>query len=481
MIEVHDMERYKDRIRKYAVRLDDLNEGGSGFLFAPENSCYVYIFTALHVVIKMLSPEKQKLRVDWDGQQLVFDESEVDICTLFSELEQQRLAQLQKDEVKKIVGNLDLAFGNDGYSERHKDIAVLRLPRDKFGKGIVFEKFPRHIDEKELSMELPFLGLGYPNKKTVSLELEGKCKRWNREKQIWDCQAVNMEYQFVESMKGFSGTGLVVDYQGILILAGIVACCDSGELHQCFYATGVSEIIQKMKLYGWEIPERFSGGSPPENFGAIDFKDDLRYMQDQVRKGLHKELYKISNKCIPGEMSQTQKFYDVPVCTDGRIACPFYWRGRFWSIFICKILNGTEEKKYYVSKDGVSLGLEFICTEGNGKADIATVVASAIRQNVLGNQIKGNCILIWQSLERPDRDYFTKKGFKNIVENIAEGNTYGMEGISNKAGYDLMDGEMRDKNYGIFHVKYLLSFLEECETMDEVKDKVMEVLEHVWK
>lgn len=481
MIDVHNVEEYKDRIRKYAVRMDDSNGVGSGFLFTPTNSCYVYIFTALHVIIKMLASEKQELAVEWDGQHLVFHESEVDICTLFPELERQRLVQLQKDEVRKLVGSLDMAFEDDGYPERHKDIAVLRLPRDKFREGTVFEKFPCYIDEKELSMEQPFLGWGFPNKKIFSLELEGKCKRWDDEKKIWDCQAVNKEYQFVEAMRGFSGTGLVVVYQGRLILAGIVACCDSKELHQCFYAMGVNEIIQKMELYGWEIPERFGEGSPPESFSSIDFRDDLKYMQDQVRKGLNKELYKISNKCIPSEISLMEKFYDVPICTEGRIACPFYWRGRFWLILICRLLNGTEEKKYYISKDGVSLGFEYICTEGNGKADIATVVASAIRQNVFSDQIKGDCILIWQSSERPDRDYFTKKGFRNIVENIAEGNTYGMDGISNKAGYDLINGEMNDKNYGIFHVKYLLSSLEECETMEEIKDKVVEVLENVWK
>jgi len=89
--------------------------------------------------------------------------------------------------------------------------------------------------------------------------------------------------------------------------------------------------------------------------------------------------------------------------------------------------------------------------------------------------------LIWQSEENPDRRIFHKKKFKNIVESIAEGNMGGTDGTPEKAGYDLLSGEMRTKNYGIFHIKYLLEKLEECHTMEEADKKVSEILRDVWE
>ena len=56
-----------------------------------------------------------------------------------------------------------------------------------------------------------------------------------------------------------------------------------------------------------------------------------------------------------------------------------------------------------------------------------------------------------------------------------------MNGKLEKEGYDLLAGEMMTKNYAIFHINYLLEQLEQCQTMDEVDNKVREVLEDVWK
>ena len=86
--------------------------------------------------------------------------------------------------------------------------------------------------------------------------------------------------------------------------------------------------------------------------------------------------------------------------------------------------------------------------------------------------------MVWQSEKNPDRMIFQKRKFKNIVQSIAESS----ESVKLKmAGYDLLDGEMKTKNYGIFHIKYLLEQLDQCQSMDEVNVRVGEVLEYVWQ
>ena len=65
-MDILDMDRYEERIKKYAVRLDDSIEVGSGFLFAPQESEFVYIFTALHVVINTLMHDRRNFRGRWD-------------------------------------------------------------------------------------------------------------------------------------------------------------------------------------------------------------------------------------------------------------------------------------------------------------------------------------------------------------------------------------------------------------------------------
>lgn len=484
MTEVYKIEKYKDQIREYAVRLDDSNETGSGFLFAPEGSRFLYIFTALHVVIKMFAPGSHILTVGWKGEYCEYDGLEVDICTLYPELEQRELAGLSEEEVKKRAAKINEELQEDTNSERNKDIAVLRLHENKFQSVVGVAHYPYYMNERELLPEMPFLGFGYPDKKTFPLRLDGCHKGWDEEKKLWNCQAAYQGDRFVEAMRGFSGTGLAVDYHGRLVLAGIVTFCDSQELHQCFCAVGVSEIICRMEEIGWEVPDRFGEGKPPADFFELrnGLKADLSYMlEDKVKTELMREFYNISKKYSPMDMVPTEKFYDIPVCTAERQACPVYWRGRLWTIYIHELLSESGKEEYFLSKDGKNLCMEFICTEGKGNADISTVVASAIRQNVLGTQIKGDSILIWQSEKNPDIPFFNKKRFKRIVENIAKGNIYGMEDAPEREGYDLLAGEMREKNYGIVHIKYLLTNIMECESKDEIKEKIAEALDNVWK
>lgn len=487
-MEIHDMDINTKHIKKYAVCLRGsgsgyFGESGSGFLFAPRESNSVYIFTVLHVVIHTLTRIGNNLIVDGDDCHFECRGTEIEYCTLYQELEEEYLAQRTEKEIKEIVRKIDREVSSSQNQERNKDVAVLRIPKSKFKNDDVFGREFYCIEEEELSDDFSFIGFGYPGGKDFMLELKGESRKWNKRDQLRDCQAMGMGQDFVDQMKGFSGTGLVTEYQGRLIFSGLVVSCDSFEKHQCFRAVGTSEIILKMKEKGWEIPDVFGNGAPPEDFldRVSYFQEDLKYMELSVRRDLKRTFAEIERENKPTDLAKAEAFYDIPKCTGERIACPIYWKGRFWILYIYRAIRDLMGSNDSVNINGQELKIEYICTEGNGKAEISTVVASAIRRNILGHQIKGNCILVWQSEENPDRRIFHKKKFKNIVESIAEGNMGGTDGKPEKAGYDLLSGEMRTKNYGIFHIKYLLEKLEECHTMEEADKKVREILRDVWE
>lgn len=483
IMEIHDMDRHEERIKKYAVRLYDQVEVGSGFLFVPQGSGYVYIFTVLHVVINILTKIGKDLTIDWDENHVVCKGWEVEYCTLYSELAEENLIQKTAEEIKEIVYNIDEEVRSSQNKKRNKDVAVLRILKNKFSQDSVFEKPLYCIEEERFQHNFPFLGFGFPNAKDYTIKLEGNSVKWNKKSQLRDCKAVDMGQDFVDQMKGFSGTGLVTDYHGRLILTGLVVSCDSNEKHQCFRSVGMSEILLKMKAKGWQVPDIFGRGVPPDDFldKVSYFEEDLKYMDSPVKTGLKRVFLEIDKDNKLTDLASKESFYDIPICTDERIACPIYWKGRYWLIYIYKVIRELIGEDNRISINGQELKIEYICTEGNGKADICTVVASAIKKNILGYQIKGNCILLWQSEKSPDRRIFQRRKFKNIVENIADGNKYGMNDKLEKAGFDLLTGEMKTKNYGIFHIKYLLEQLDNCQTMEEADDKVREVLEYVWK
>lgn len=481
-MEIQDLGKYEKEIKKYAVYLydADLGKGGTGFLLTYQESEYVYVFTALHVVLGMLTRVGNDLNGDWNENHFVCRGNEMKYCTLYQELDEESLAPKTDDEIKTIVGEIGDELRSSQNKKRNKDVAVLRIPKKKFKDDCVFEKSLYCIEEEKLQDDFPFIGVGFPNNGKVALKIEGNSKKWNKSNKIRDCQAVGMDFDFVEKMRGFSGTGLVTDYMGRLILTGFVVSCDREEKHQCFRAVGTSEIVSKMKKKGWDVPQIYGKGVPPEKLleKVWCFKEDLKYMNSSVRQDLRGIFIRIEKENKIDALAEKEFFYDIPKCTRERIACPIYWKGCYWILYMYRALHDLIDENQYINIHGEKLKIEYICTEGDGQAEIYSVIASAIRKNILGQQIKGNCILVWQSEKNPDRIIFQKNNFKRIVQSIANGDETGKPEI---AGYDLLEGEMKTKNYGIFHIKYLLGQLEQCQSMDDVNAKVGEVLENVWK
>lgn len=472
----------KYRIIDHTVRIEIVQSSsvGTGFLYTIKGSTYVYIMTACHVICRVFKyGEETIINIGYSGKNKNYKKSELGICTLYDESEQTaEFCEKLEDE----------DAGGDTWKIRYKDIAVLRIKKLDFVADVsgLSTDFC-WLSEGKIERGMKFVGNGFPDQKTQCEDLYGLCYTWEDENQMITCKAENISYQpFEEAMKGFSGTGLVAEYKGGPVFIGVVAACDNEEKHQQFRIAGTTQIAKKLGEIGWEIFPEYDAAKPPERFyrGNIQNLQNeyLKYMDNAAKQLICKEIIEIDRENLPCQMAEDEKFYDIPFCGKNRRSCEHYWCGRVWPMLVSKFLSGDKKNTYYKSKDGKELPIKYICSEGNGKADLASVVEAAVNSSVLGQQILGDSILIWQSEGNPSlKRLFPKESFKNIISSIAYGDSDKYKDISRNAAYDLLDGEMRKKNYGIVHIQHIIDELGGCNTEQDAKKKIGEIFDGLWE
>lgn len=461
------------RLEQHIVRIENEFGCGTGFLYTVNDSIYVYIITVCHVILKaFVKKSKKAIRMDYRQISKEYQVSQFEICTLYEE----------NELTEKLCENLE----DSEYEERHRDIVILRIKKQEFFDSDVEIPFMYRLSEEKIAREINFVGHGFPDRKIHYEELIGICLGWESENKMMTCKALNISSQpFEDAMKGFSGTGLVADYEDSSVFIGVVAACDNGEMHQQFRVVGNTEISEKLKKIGWEAMEEYDACTPPAGF----YRQEMMTVQDAyledmdvpTRQMICSELCRIDRECSPQQMLADEKFYDIPDCDRNRKSCSHYWCGRVWPLFVAKVLHGDVCDVYHISKDGKRLHIEYICSEGDGRADLASVVGAATSHSILGEQIPGDSILIWQSRKNPwVKRLFPREKFKRIINDIASGTSEKYKKFSRDAAYDLLDGEMMEKDYGVIHIQHLIEKLDGCQTEKEMKEKMEEILNEVW-
>lgn len=463
----------KYQIAKYIVQMDTAYGAGTGFLYTQKGSSCIYIITVCHVVLKSIV-KKERICIRYQNHEKVYVAEQFQICTLYDESElTEELCQRLEDEER---------------SERHKDLIVLRMLKQEFADGNV--QLPNklyRLSEKKIKRNMMFAGYGYPDETRFYEMLQGICLGWDEEERMITCKAGNIHAErFEDAMRGFSGTGLIAEYEGSPVFIGVVVCCRKEELHHQFRIAGSTEIAQKLNRMGWDIWEEYDDEKSPSGFYCDEMMDlqdmYLEVMDDAAKQILGDMIQKIGKKCFPFQMSAVEKFYDIPICDSNRKKCRYYWCGRVWPMVLAMLLHENLSDTYYLSKDGKKLQIEYICSEGAGKAEIASVVGAAANYSILGDQISGDRILIWQSRENPFllRIYQRSK-FKNIIKNIANGSNKKYGNTARAIAYDLLDGELKEKDYGIVHVQYLMEKLADCQTLLDMRKTLEELLDEIWR
>lgn len=448
----------KKALKQQAVRIDIDGCIGSGFLFAPENGDYIYIFTVMHVVKDLILKNKiSNMSIMFGNEEYRCDPDTIECCVI------PECAELSIKEIE--------------YT--HREAVVIRCLRNNINEDLNHSDINIWLGEEKLIEDGEFVGYGFPNGKRDPLELTGHlCSVHESDDKLLAFQTeLGYGSDLDEIIEGYSGCALCMIYDDTPVIVGMVLKCDEGEKNGYFKGVAFSEVIRAMEERGWDILVEYDHQTVPECFLCekifnIMF-DHTKYFSKEIQKYIRDQFFEIGNECSPSEIALREEIYLIPKCPRKREACHIYWEGKMWHLFVCKLVKQSNSS---FSKDD-NVDIAYICSEGDGNADIGTVVASAVRNHVLGEKIKGNCILLWQSEKNPpELRIFPKTQFGRIIENICDG-----DWETKKAGYHLLKGDVKQREYAIVHRSELTSSLIRCNSKDEIANKIEEVLHNVWK
>ena len=305
----------KGKLKQHTVRIETEYGCGTGFLYTMKGSTYVYIITVCHVVLKAFVKKSRKpVQIDYLSNSKEYELSQFELCTLYED----------EKELEKLCGRLE----DEDERASHDDIAVLRIKKKEISCGDMGALPVYRLSEEKIKRGINFTGYGFPNEKKNYEEIFGDCLRWEAENRLITCKARNIEtIGFTERLRGFSGTGLVAEYEGSSVFAGILVACDINEMYQQFLAIGSTEISERLKSIGWETMEEYDEEEPPAGFCDEELLEChntyLKSMDTDTKRLICKIIRQIARESSPEQMLAKEEFYDIPVCDGNRKNCNF--------------------------------------------------------------------------------------------------------------------------------------------------------------
>ncbi|QXE18230.1 hypothetical protein B5S50_04915 [Clostridium sp. 001] len=316
----------RNKLLQYAVKISNVRNG-SGVLFMPQEGEYAYIFTVAHVVRDFILNKNFPFFETYFGK-VEYEEDKLDSCLLYKKNEQGKYDEDALDDEE-----------NCGNSE---DVGAFRILKSSFPNRAMECMEIEYINEKSIYEESDFGGFGFPNNSESRIEIFGKVIEWREEEKLLTCENEYNTNDFIGSMRGYSGTGIFIEKDNHLALAGLIVSCKSNELHNRFKAVGMTEILKKMSEVNWRMPKSEQEFSIPETFtsercNCIEIIKK-RY-GDTIQKEIRDIFYKIITKFNPKELSENEKFYNIPICNKHREDCPYYWAGKLLLLVYFYCLN----------------------------------------------------------------------------------------------------------------------------------------------
>jgi len=465
-MEKRDFDAFNERnkLSQYAVKISNVRTG-SGVLFMPQEGEYAYIFTVAHVVRDFIKNRNFPVFETYFGKS-EYKEDELDSCLLYKKNEQGKYDEDVLDDKE--------SYGNS------EDVGVFRILKASFPSIASHCIGIEYINEKKINEEFDFGGFGFPNNSESVVQIFGKIRKWKEEEKLFTCENEYITNDFISSMSGYSGTGIFIEKDNHLALAGLIVSCKSNELHNRFKVVGMTDILKKMSEVNWKIPKSEEEYSIPQTFisegcNCIEIIEK-RYAGDTIQKKIKDIFFNIINNFTPKELAENENFHNIPVCLKHREDCSYYWAGKLLLLiyFHCLNINKGDIHNYLWKED---IKVEYICSEGSGMADIGTVVSSIVRSKVLKNIFSSKSIIIWQSSKTPERRILAKRKMSERIDSIFEENF----GEACKEGYYLMDGENKKREYGIVHINEFIDRLANMHNDEINMCKLIEVFEEVMK
>ena len=461
----------KNKIRKFTVRIEkicDENEKndilGSGVLWRPANttSLYDYVFTAAHVVDKLVTNnEKDRCIVRY------LDDNDNEQYTSIEEI----ALHLGYQKLDNGALNNDIAVIKCSKTNTTINSYYLVEPMgNEDNDRVLFRGYPNctYTDE---SFKLSAQSAGGIIKETA-YEL-GKFKY-----QIDPIELPLKDFDTNNELVGFSGMGIFVDKTQEILLTGIHSYGVGEEVpYNMVVAMCPRLIIEICVEKNWDIPQY--GSEIKGNLG-----DCISFFEDEVENVnltniFYDELIGMDFKriiCCSSCGYTKECVKDIP-----KYRCSCFRGNLLILLCILRYVNGEiPESELYVRLGNERYPIMFICSEGTGvsaRIQMKHFINSLKTDYLWKNKVKENSLIIWASQNAVTGELeFSKTKFEKILPDIRR--NIAQAGVKN--GVDIKQGIIIPPTISIVHIDEIKDFIKEISEesdLEEITSKFRKLLQ----
>ncbi|MBV4438456.1 hypothetical protein [Clostridium tyrobutyricum] len=442
----------EDKLLYLSVRIEE-NVGeennqilGSGVWWEPsEDSKYMYIFTAAHVV-----KDKKKLVVRYRDK----DDNERTINI----------------DDREIVCHTEPKF--DGDKLPYNDVAVLRCKRTDT-KG-VFKCIYKIHSVESLNDNKKMIFRGFPNSlyqkssfilsnKPAFITFENYEKQEKRFTYRLDLSLGVKPSESNEQLVGFSGCGIFLKNDSQLLLLGIHSN-SMGEDVALNTCCGMNSelLVEICKDTNWDIPMITSSVTG-------NLEDAMENFYDQINND---KLYNIMEEIINIDFRST---IESNFCGTSKIcknnSCPHQcttFRNYLLIIFcILKYLNNSINfEKPSIVNEGRDIPVRYVCCDGESKLNTVTLssfIRSLKNDYLMKEKVDEQTLILWgtnKPLKKSAETFCGPKRFKNIIIDIKKSDI--LEGK-----FDIKSGLNQPKELSVIEINELIDNIDQ-DTLDDM-------------
>lgn len=481
-----------NNINKCATRIS--GEGGkdlygSGILYIRESKESVFIFTAAHVIYKILKKEQavKKLHftmLDGEGNCEII---ELD-CKIISDC-----------KGKEQHGNI---YIHEKYDDKSyvNDIAIICIPKKRWMDSLhTFQIKESKNDEKQQ-------GYGFPESTDKESERRGQSElagKMDLKGTVVNKDIGKYSFQYEKDvkeeganrkniMKGYSGSGLFAEENSSYVLRGIVSseCGEerTGNVMWVSEATLLFEVMKQQNILPQLPQSLISYKNIVVNefeIGYEDEKDFFDYIACDLieKKGL-----------VPGKVFEND--FEKIRCDRGKWYCDEYWKGQLKKAVILGGLKNIKVDNMKNPKISMPnpyendvVQIKFLCTDDK----FEKVITELIQKDFFSNGIiTDKTIFLWNGSEIKE---YSRRRFRRVICNVADSkrNEYSSNELYQKfskllpkdEGYvkfDIIKGGLSGCNLALIAIERMMESLENVDgDLEKMKSQFEEQIKKIWE
>lgn len=466
-------EDYKALVARIAID-DRENLKGTGILYIKNWNETVLVFTVAHVLYDRFEKEKSNtIFIDFYDK----NGNNHSINATF-----EKISVGEKLEPYKVYWS-----ENYDYVKKENDMAFISIPWEKWMENLpIYE-----LGKPELNKNV--YGWGYPSSMQVKehfnegcVDIKGHISNTVARKYVLTYQAPTRDPQVSrdDEMRGYSGTGLFENEDGIRYFTGCLSCA-AGER-----TAGSRVWVTSSNVFKDEIRKFDMSPSIPDSFvpykeytleQVIECSKDIRdFLYDMIDELIEdKEL--VPAHCIRGGSVESNGL----LCNGDRNRCPKYWRGQLTkAVCFCGVLKRRPEELSVLelSRENDKIRIEFLCTE----AEVEESLQLLLKKSSLAKSEKDEkgIIFLWNNKKSNCFSTFIKrKNLRRVMTNIADTPRQRKKLEKDTYWFNITDEGAAESNVAIIGMQKLFNgvIYESDGTIKEMEKNFFELIEKVWE